>query len=137
MVLSYIYPEKRALFRQTVYDMHAHSPCQPEHLQLNKLYKTVATKIIFFFLFSASAESQSSSGSESGDTFDKIRLRKQKPWARSLLASQAWPGYRLTTTTGVFESLVQPLSTVLITVNYKTLGSLCEAGGNTHQDHYQ
>lgn len=45
-----------------------------------------------------------------------------KTLAILLLANQAWPGHRLTTTTGAFASLVQS-STVLITVNQKTLRS--------------
>lgn len=122
MVFSYTYHENRGLFRQTVYDMYAHASYQPGHLQLNKLYKITATKRKFFCLLSSSAESQGSSGSE--DAFDNIWLRKQKPWATSLLANQTWPRHKPTTTTGAFKSLVQCLSTVLIRVNCKTLRSL-------------
>lgn len=119
MVFSYIYHENRGLFRQTVYDMYAHASYQPGHLQLNKLYKTMATKRKFFCLLSGSAESQGGSGSVSEDTFDNIWLRKQKPWATSLLANQARPGHS--------QPLLQELlclSTVLIRVNCKTLRSL-------------
>lgn len=83
----------------------------------------MATKRKFFCLHSSCAESQGNSGSESENTFDYIWLRKKKPWAVFLLANQAWSGHRLTTTTEAFASLAQSLSTVLITVNQKTLRS--------------
>lgn len=122
--------------RQTVYDKYAYASYQPELLQLSKLYKTMAIQKKLFCLLSSSAESQGNSGSESEDIFDYVWLRKQKPCVISLLADQAWPAHRISTTTGAFVS--QSLSRVLTNQLQNSQVIICnKVGGNTGQGHSQ